>query len=117
MSFSFNKGAKDMETLNELVSFVSIILDGGFDIQGFSEWKELSFLTLLSLLGPFQYYTLGFHRLIAPIPLGILCGEGLFVAAEERPLATASAFKANRVRSGSGHTSVHPRDLSARRNF
>jgi hypothetical protein len=117
MSFSFDKGAKDMESLSEFISLVSIILDGGFDLQGFSDWKALSFLTLLSLLGPFQYYTLGFHRLIAPNPLGLLCGEGLFVDAEDRLLATASAFRANRVPSGSSHTCVHPRDLSAHRNF
>ena len=105
-----------MESLSELISFVSIILDGGFNLQGFSDWKELSFLTLLILLGPFQYYTLGFHRLIAPNPLGLLCGEGLFVVAEEQLLATAMAFKANRVPS-SGLTSLAPRDLSVRRNF
>jgi hypothetical protein len=117
MSFSFNKGAKDMESLNELIYLVSVILDGGFDLQGFSDWKELSFLTLLSLLlGPFQFYTLGLHRLIAPNPLGLLCGVGLFMAAEERLFATAIAFKANQVPS-SGHTSLAPRDLSARRNF
>jgi hypothetical protein len=116
MSFSFNKGAKDMESLSELISLVSIILDGAFDLQGFSEWKGLSFLTLLSLLWPFQYYTAGFHRLIAPRPVGLLFGEGLFMAAKERLLATAMAFKANQVPS-SGHMSLSPRDLSARRNF
>jgi hypothetical protein len=116
MSFSFNKGAKDMESLSELISLVSIILDGGLDLPGFSDWKNLSFLTLVSLLGPFQYYTLGFHRLTAPSPVGMLCGEGLFVAAKERLLATAIAFKANQVPS-SGHVSLAPRDLSTRRNF
>jgi hypothetical protein len=113
MSFSFNKGAKDMESLSELISLVSIILDGGLDLQGFSDWKELSVLTLLSLLGPCQYYTLGFHRLTTPSPVGMLCGEGLFVAAKE---PTAIAFKANQVPS-SGHVSLAPRDLSTRRNF
>jgi hypothetical protein len=116
MSFSFNKGAKDMESLSELISLVSIILDGGLDLPGFSDWKNLSFLTLLSLLGPFQYYTLGFHRLTAPRPVGMLCGEGLFVAAKKRLLATAIAFKANQVPS-SGHVSLAPRDLSTHRNF
>lgn len=105
-----------MESLSELISLVSVILDGGFDLQGFSDWKELSFLTLLSLLGPFQYCALGFHRLIAPNPVGMLCGEGLFEAAKERLLATAITFKANQVPS-SGHASLAPRDLSARRNF
>ena len=105
-----------MESLSELISLVSIILDGGLDLQRFSDWKSLSFLTLLSLLGPFQYYTLGFHRLIAPSPVEMVCGEGLFVAAQERLLATAIGFKANQVPS-SGHASLAPRDLSARRKF
>ena len=105
-----------MESLSELISLVSIILDGGLDLQGFSDWKNLSFLTLLSLLGPFQYYTLGFHRLTAPSPVVMVCGDGLFVAAKERLLATAIAFKANQVPS-SGHASLAPRDLSTRRNF
>jgi hypothetical protein len=116
MSFGFTKGAKDMESLSELISLVSIILDGGFELQGISDWKGLSFLTLLSLLGPFQYYTPGFHRLIGPGPVRLLCGEGLFMAAKERLLATVMAFKANQLPS-SGRMSLAPRDLSARRNF
>jgi hypothetical protein len=116
MSFGFNKGAKDMESLSELNSLVSIILDGGLDLQGFSDWKNLSFLTLLSLLGPYQYYALGFHRLTAPSQVAMLCGDGLFVAARERLLATAIAFRANQVPS-SGHASLAPRDLSTRRNI
>jgi hypothetical protein len=102
-----------MESLSELISLVSIILDGAFALQGFSDWKGLSFLTLLSLLGPFQYYTHGFHRLIAPGPVGLLCGEGLFMAAKERLFATAISFKANQVPSCS-HVSLAPRGLSAR---
>jgi hypothetical protein len=105
-----------MESLSELNSLVSIILDGGLDLQGFSDWKNLSFLTLLSLLGPYQYYALGFHRLTAPSQVAMLCGDGLFVAARERLLATAIAFRANQVPS-SGHASLAPRDLSTRRNI
>jgi hypothetical protein len=116
MSFSFSKGAKDMESFSELISLVSVILDGGFDLQGFSDWKQLSFLTLLSLLGPFQYYTLGFHRLTATSQVGMLCRDRFLMAVKEQLLATAIAFKANQVPS-SGYTSLAPRDLSARRNF
>ena len=116
MSFSFNKGAKDTESLSASISLVSIILGGGLDLLWFSDWMDLSFLTLLSLLGPFQYNTLGFHRLTAPSPVEMLCGEGLFVAAKKRLLATAITFKANQVPS-SGHVSLAPRDLSTRRNF
>jgi hypothetical protein len=116
MSFSFNKGAKDMESLSELVSLASVILDGGFDPQGFADWKELSFLALLSLLGPFQYYTLGFHRLTATSQVGMLCRDRFLMAVKEQLLATAIAFKANQVPSTS-HMSLAPRDLSARRNF
>ncbi len=105
-----------MESISESVSLVSIILDGGLDLQGFSDWKELSFLTLLSLLGPFQYYTLGSHRLTAPSSVRLLFGEGLFVAAEEQLMATAIAFRANQLAS-SGHASLAPRDLSTRRNI
>jgi hypothetical protein len=104
-----------MESPIELISLVSIIIDGGFDLLGLVVWKELSFLTLLSLLGLCQYYTLGFHRM-APNPRGLLCCEGPFVAAEEHLLATAIAFKANQLPS-SGHLSLAPRDLSTRRNF
>lgn len=105
-----------MESLSELGSLVSVILDGGLDLQGFSDWKSLSFLTLLSLLGPFQYCTLGSHRLTAPSSIRLLFGEGLFMAAKERLMATAIAFRANQLASG-GHASLAPRDLSTRRNI
>jgi hypothetical protein len=116
MSFSFNKGAKDMESLSEFISLVPIILDGGFDLLGFSDWEELSFLTLLILFGPFQYHTLGRHRLTAPNAGVMLSSERLLMAVKEQLLAAAIAFKANRVRSAS-HMPLAPRDLSARRNF
>jgi hypothetical protein len=105
-----------MESLSEFISLVPIILDGAFDLQGFSDWKELSFLTLLILLGPFQYYTLGCHRLTAPSAGGMLSSERLLMAVKEQLLATAISFKANLVPSTS-HMSLAPRDLSARRNF
>ena len=116
MSFSFNKSANGMESLSELISLISIFLDGGFDLQGIPDWKGLSFVTLLSLFGPFQYYRLGFHSLPAPSTVGLLCGDGFFVAADERLLATAIALKATLV-SSIDHTALAPRDLSARRNF
>ncbi|MGO9567408.1 MAG: hypothetical protein ACLP5H_07710 [Desulfomonilaceae bacterium] len=106
-----------MESLSELISLVSIICGGEFDLQGFLYWKELSFLTLLSLFGPLNYCTLSFHRLTVPNAFGLLCGGGLHVAAKDRLLATATAFKANRVSYGSGRPFVFPRDLSARKNF
>ena len=72
-----------MDSLNELISVASVILDKGFDLQAFLNWKKTSFKTLNAHLGPAHYYTLNFGRLTEPNERGLLAGGGILLAAKE----------------------------------
>jgi hypothetical protein len=83
-----------MDSLNELIMAAQALLDGNFDIQAFLGWQTLAFLTLLSLLGPFHYYTQNFKKLTSEkTPRGLLAGEGVLVAAREHFLKIAGAIR------------------------
>jgi len=83
-----------MESLNDLIMAAQTILDSGFDIQAFLSWQTLAFLALLSLLGPFHYYTQNFKRLASEkTPRGLLAGEGVLVAAREQFLKAAGTIQ------------------------
>lgn len=82
-----------MESLNELIMAAQVLLDGSFDVQAFLGWQTLAFLTLLSLLGPFHYYTQNFKKITSEkTPRGLLAGEGVLVAAREQFLKAAGAI-------------------------
>jgi hypothetical protein len=105
-----------MEPLNELIALASVILDRGFDLQAFLSWKQTSFLALLTLLGPFHFYTLNFRRMAEPSERGLLSGEGILVAANELLQSERSPFTTNHTVRKTGHAVVVPRDLSPRMN-
>jgi len=78
------KGAWKRESLNELINLAQTILDRGFDSQAFLSRQTLAFFTLLSILGPYHYYTQNFRQLTSEMnPRGLLAGEGILVAAKE----------------------------------
>ncbi len=106
-----------MESLNDLIAVASVILDRGFDLQAFLSWKQTSFLALLTLLGPFHYYTLNFRRMAEPSQRGLLSGEGILVAAKELLQSEGSPFRTNRTVGKTGHAVLTPRTLSPRMNY
>lgn len=83
-----------MEYLNELINIAQTILDTGFDAQAFLRWEAAAFLALLTLLGPFHYYTRNFKRLTSENgAVGLLAGEGILIAAREEILKASSQLQ------------------------
>lgn len=81
-----------MEFLNDLINSGWSILENGFDLQAFLVWKQLSFACLVSLLGPFHFYSHNFNRFTSePSPQGLLAAEGILTAAKEE-IAKADGF-------------------------
>jgi hypothetical protein len=77
------KGGTDMDHINDLILSASAILDNGFDVGHFAEWRESAFIVLLGLLGPFHYYTRNFGELTAGMTqTSLLAGSGVLVAVE-----------------------------------
>jgi len=72
-----------MESLNDLITMAASMLDSGFDVYAFLEWKKTAFMALVGLFGPFHYYSLHFRRIAEPSPLGLLAGGGMLSAAKE----------------------------------
>ncbi len=73
-----------METPAELINAAQRILDRGFDLQAYLRWKQIAFISLLSLLGPLHYYTKNFSRFTAePNEKGLLAAKGILWAAKE----------------------------------
>jgi len=73
-----------MDHINDLILSASTILDNGFDVGHFAEWRESAFIVLLGLLGPFHYYTRNFGELTAGMTqTSLLAGSGVLVAAEQ----------------------------------
>ena len=65
-----------IDSLIELINAAQRISDSGFDINAFLTWKSLVFITLVSLLGPFNYYTRQFCRFTADSSRkGLMAGE------------------------------------------
>jgi hypothetical protein len=84
-----------MQSINELISGASVILDNGFDLQAFLNWKQTSFRTLRTHLGPGHYYTLNFRRMTDPNEQGVLAGGGILLAAKELIHSSDTSFKQN----------------------
>jgi hypothetical protein len=85
-----------MDYLNELINLAQILLDRGFDVQDFLSWETAAFFSLLSLLGPFHYYTLNFKRLTSENNhRGLLAGQGILIAAREESLKAVGKLRAN----------------------
>jgi hypothetical protein len=106
-----------MESLNDLIAVASVILDRGFDLQAFLSWKQMSFLALLTLLGPFHYYTLNFRRMAEPCERGLLSGEGILVAAKELLQSERNPFTTNQTVGKTGQAVLVSRNLSQRMNY
>jgi hypothetical protein len=74
-----------MESLSDLINAAQAILDAGFDVQAFISWKGLAFVSLLSILGPMNYYTIKFCRSTAEAdPKSLLTAYGILSAAKEQ---------------------------------
>jgi hypothetical protein len=58
-------------------------LERGFSSDDYFVWQQLSFLTILGLLGPLHYYTRHFGQFTEePGRRGLLTGEGILEAAK-----------------------------------
>ena len=72
-----------MDRLADLIKMAQGMLDGGFDPECFLTWKTLSFLCLMSLLGPLHFYTRKFGRVTRKMTSeSVLAGEGILEAAK-----------------------------------
>ena len=107
-----------MESLSDLILMASTILDNGFDLPAFLEWKRVTFALLLNVLGPSHYYTLNFNQFSEPSGIGLMAGMGILEAARqqfgikpEEPARHKDAALEN------GCPPVQPLELSSRRNF
>ncbi len=85
-----------MDQINELISLAQSLLDSGFDVQTLINWETAAFIALLSLLGPFHYYTQNFKRLTSEKDAkALLAGEGVLMAAREEIGKAFDRIKAN----------------------
>ncbi len=84
-----------IDSLIELINAAQRISDSGFDVNAFITWKGVAFITLISLLGPFNYYTRRFCRFTADSSRkGLMAGEGVLVAVKEQLLKQGFSSKA-----------------------
>ncbi len=73
-----------MESLDKLISAAEAMLHNGYNLLDFLNWQMMAFGALLTLLGPFNYYTRNFKRLTSEKSArGLLAGEGLLMAVRE----------------------------------
>jgi len=85
-----------MDSLADLLNSAQAILDSGFDVQAFLNWKTMAFLSLLHALGPFHYYTQNFRSIAAEQNArGLLAGEGILLAAQQEMLKPRSVLEAH----------------------
>jgi len=106
-----------VETVSELISFASAILQGGLDFEAFWGWKASTFFALLSLAGSFHCYAAHMRRSAETGRDPLVAGKAIILAAQETLLSWANAFEANSLPAGIGPTSILPLDLSLRRIF
>ena len=67
-----------MENLIDLINMGQALRDTGFDLDAFLAWRHISFLCLLRLLGPMNYYTRTFCSCTREAaPQSLLAGEGI----------------------------------------
>jgi hypothetical protein len=86
-----------MDQINELINMAQALLDSGFDVQTLINWETAAFIALLSLLGPFHYYTQNFKRLTSQNDAkALLAGEGVLMAAREEIKKAFERMKPNR---------------------
>ncbi|MEJ2716972.1 MAG: hypothetical protein P8182_07505 [Deltaproteobacteria bacterium] len=71
-----------MDNLIDLINMGRVILDNGFDADTFLTWRHISFVCLLGLLGPLNYYTRTFCSFTRETaPQSLLAGEGILETA------------------------------------
>ncbi len=72
-----------MDILQSLINAAQMFLERGFSSDDFLVWQQLSFLTILGLLGPLHYYTKHFGQFTEkPSKRSLLTGEGILEAAK-----------------------------------
>jgi hypothetical protein len=72
-----------METLQALINAAQVFLEKGFSADDYLVWQQLSFLTILALLGPLHFYTKHFGLFTeTPSRRSLLAGEGILEAAK-----------------------------------
>jgi len=70
-----------MDVLQALINAAQMFVERGFSADDFLVWQQLSFLTILGLLGPLHYYTKQFGQFTEkPSTRSLLAGEGLLEA-------------------------------------
>lgn len=86
-----------VDRINDLINLAQSLLDSGFDVQTFLNWETAAFLALVSLLGPFHFYTQNFKRLTSDnTPMGLLTGAGILMAAREEAHKAFQRIKAGK---------------------
>ena len=105
-----------MESLNELTSLASVILNSGFEFEAFWGLKWANSLVLLSLAVGFHYSALDNRYSTLPVQNIPIAGRAIMLAARDRLLSWAKTFEDNMMPVGIGPLSILPRDLTSHRN-
>jgi hypothetical protein len=99
-----------IDALMELINSAQNISDSGFDLQAFLTWKALAFVTLLGLLGPFNYYTRRFCNFTSGSSRNaLLAGNGVLEAVKEQ--LSKYGFSSKVMQSVPGSNSSLPEPL------
>ncbi len=107
-----------MESLNDLILMASALLDNGFDLQTFLEWKRMAFVLVLGILGPSHYYTLNFRRFASASDLGLLAGKAILEATKEQfSIGREQSSRFYQATQENGSPTLRPLDLSSRMNY
>jgi hypothetical protein len=71
-----------MDNLIDMINMGQVMLETGFDSDAFLTWRHVSFVCLLGLLGPLNYYTRTFCSFTGEVaPQSLLVGEGILETA------------------------------------
>jgi hypothetical protein len=96
-AISHAQGGTLMDSLTDLINAAQALLDRGWELQTFFDWRAAAFLSLLGLLGPSHYYTRIFSRLTCQAKRSrLLAGKGVLLAASEEISGHESASRPDR---------------------
>ena len=99
-----------MENLIELISMAQAMLDSGFDLDAFLQWRHLAFLCLFGLVGPLHFYIRRFRQVKnEPSPQNLLAATGILEAAKQQIAAPSVQRRHDgRQESGDGNGTFIP---------